>query len=216
VHHCRLYRTVVHVQRLGTYVEPSGACVYNSNLRPHSPCSHSFHGAPPRSRSHHSYAYCKTRWVRRTRSRSPTRTLPHDAGSRHRLFRHSRLLLRHLLLRRHRHRRTFRRRSYTVERWLGGAAAAKFVSVCVVAMLLGLKVWEAPAREVWAGMEGKSQRMLAAAAAWPIASRVVGRRGRERRKGEAALCSPPSAYRRSSRGGAKQCGSSGVEEAVWQ
>ena len=32
--------------------------------------------------------------------------------------------------------------------------------------MLGLKVWEAPAREVWARMEGKSQRMLAAAA-WP-------------------------------------------------
>ena len=34
-------------------------------------------------------------------------------------------------------------------------------------MLAGLKVWEAPAREVWARMEGKSQRMLAAAAASP-------------------------------------------------
>jgi hypothetical protein len=76
-----------------------------------SPCSHSFHGAPPRTRSQHSYAYCKTRRARRTRhaSRSPTCTLPHDAGSRHRLLRHSRLLPRHLLLRRHRHRRTFRR-----------------------------------------------------------------------------------------------------------
>ena len=28
VHHCRLYCTVVHVHRLGRYVEPSGACVY--------------------------------------------------------------------------------------------------------------------------------------------------------------------------------------------
>jgi len=34
-------------------------------------------------------------------------------------------------------------------------------------VLAGLKVWEAPAREVWARMEGKSQRMLAAAAASP-------------------------------------------------
>ena len=28
VHHCRLYCTVVHVHRLGRYVESSGACVY--------------------------------------------------------------------------------------------------------------------------------------------------------------------------------------------
>jgi hypothetical protein len=42
-------------------------------------------------------------------SRSLTCTLPHDAGSRHRLFRLSRLLPRHLLLRRHRRRRTFHR-----------------------------------------------------------------------------------------------------------
>jgi hypothetical protein len=35
-----------------------------------------------------------------------------------------------------------------------GVAAAG-VAVCVVAMLLGLKVWEAPAREVWARMAGK-------------------------------------------------------------
>ena len=51
----------------------------------------------------------------------------------------------------------------------GVAAAgvvAAGVAVCVVAMLLGLKVWEAPASEVWARMAGKSQRMLAAAA-WP-------------------------------------------------
>jgi hypothetical protein len=38
--------------------------------------------------SHHSYAYCKTRQARRTRHASRSRltcTLPHDAGSRHRL-----------------------------------------------------------------------------------------------------------------------------------
>ena len=28
VHHCRLYRTVVHAHHLGRYAEPSGACVY--------------------------------------------------------------------------------------------------------------------------------------------------------------------------------------------
>ena len=38
----------------------------------------------------------------------------------------------------------------------GVAAAGLFV--CVVARLLGLKVWEAPAREVWARMEGMSRR----------------------------------------------------------
>jgi hypothetical protein len=40
---------------------------------------------------------------------------------------------------------------------VAGVAAAGVV-VCVVAKLLGLKVWEAPAREVWARMEGMSRR----------------------------------------------------------
>ena len=40
---------------------------------------------------------------------------------------------------------------------VAGVAAAGLV-VCVVARLLGLKVWEAPAREVWARMEGMSRR----------------------------------------------------------
>ena len=38
---------------------------------------------------------------------------------------------------------------------VAAGVAAAGVDVCVVAMLLGLKVWEAPAREVWARMAGK-------------------------------------------------------------
>ena len=49
-----------------------------------------------------------------------------------------------------------------------GVAAAG-VAFCVVAKLLGLKVWEAPAREVWARMEGKSQRMLTHAGSSSVA-----------------------------------------------
>ena len=40
---------------------------------------------------------------------------------------------------------------------VAGEAAAGVV-VCVVARLIGLKVWEAPAREVWARVEGMSRR----------------------------------------------------------
>ena len=64
------------------------------------------------------------------------------------------------------------------------AVAAAGVAVCVAAKVLGLKVWEAPAREVWARMEGKSQRMLAAAAAWPgVSGRRSSRSGEVERRG---------------------------------
>ena len=73
---------------------------------------------------------------------------------------------------------------------VAAGVAAAGVDVCVVAMLLGLKVWEAPAREVWARMEGKSQRMLAAAAAWPgVSGRRSSRSGEVERRGSSLFSS---------------------------